>query len=123
MLKYSTYNSIYDNTEESKNHILFGQRAHQILYNNKQFIFRMFIILSVVFLSLTGFMTVLTNAGEVVSYKEFVVSGGDSLWSIALDHKPVNMDTREYIEQIKQLNLMETSDIQTGQVLSLPNVE
>lgn len=123
MLKYSTYNSIYDNTEESKNHILLGQRVHQILYNNKQFIFRVFIILSVVFLSLTGFMTILTNAGEVVSYKEFVVSGGDSLWSIALDHKPVHMDTREYIEQIKQLNLMETSDIQTGQVLSLPNVE
>lgn len=123
MLKYSTYNSIYDNTEESKNHILFGQRVHQILYNNKQFIFRMFIILSVVFLSLTGFMTILTNASEVVPYKEFVVSGGDSLWSIALDHKPVHMDTREYIEQIKQLNLLETSDIQTGQVLSLPNVE
>lgn len=123
MLKYSTYNSIYNNTEGSKNHLLFGKSLHQFLYNNKRFLIRMIIIFSVVFLSLTGFMTILTNASKVASYEEFVVSTGDSLWSIAQNHKPLHMDTREYVEQIKRLNVMETSDIQTGQVLNLPNVE
>lgn len=123
MLKYSTYNSIYSNTEGVKDHTLLGKLFHQLIYNNRRFLVRMVIILSVAFLCLTGFMTVLTNASKIVSYQEFVVSTGDSLWSIALDHKPHHMDTREYVERIKQLNVMETSDIQTGQVLSLPHVE
>ncbi|MEF3352710.1 LysM peptidoglycan-binding domain-containing protein [Paenibacillus sp. GYB006] len=123
MLKYSTYNSIYSNTEGVKDHTLLGKLFHQLFYNNRRFLVRLVIILSVAFLCLTGFMTVLTNASNIVSYQEFVVSTGDSLWSIALDHKPHHMDTREYVARIKQLNVMETSDIQTGQVLSLPHVE
>ncbi|WP_160031938.1 cell division suppressor protein YneA [Paenibacillus sp. An7] len=123
MLKYSTYSSIYSNTEGTQDHTLFGKLLHQLIVNNRRFLVRLAIIISVVFLCLTGFMTVFTNASKIVSYQEFVVSTGDSLWSIALEHKPYHMDTREYIERIKQLNVMETSDIQTGQVLSLPHVE
>ncbi|WP_211747870.1 LysM peptidoglycan-binding domain-containing protein [Paenibacillus sp. Marseille-Q4541] len=123
MLKYSTYNSIYNNKEEGKDNTLLGKALHSFYSSNKRFIVRMLIILSVVFLSLTGFMNVITNASKVVSYEKFVVSYGDSLWSIATNHKPSQMDTREYVEQIKKLNIMATSDIQTGQVINLPNIE
>lgn len=123
MMKYSTYNSIFDTAGDHKNNELFDNTLQKFWHKNRRAMVRMLIILSVVIFSLTGFMNVVTNASKVVSYEKFVVSSGDSLWSIAVDHKPDGMDTREYIGQIKKLNSLQTSNIQAGQVLSLPYME
>lgn len=45
---------------------------------------------------------------------------GDSLWSIASKHAPQHEDIRKYIYKIKQLNNLNSSALQIGQVLRLP---
>lgn len=48
-----------------------------------------------------------------------VVLPGDTLWSIATQQAPKNMDVREYIWQIEKLNNISAS-LQPGQRLVLP---
>lgn len=48
------------------------------------------------------------------------VANGDSLWSIAQRHKSEREDTRDFIERIKEINAMQTSEIFDGQELKIP---
>lgn len=47
------------------------------------------------------------------------VRPGQSLWSLAEAYDP-NADTRQVIREIQQLNSMNTSSLQPGQVLWVP---
>ena len=42
---------------------------------------------------------------------------GDTLWSIAEEYKPDNVDVREYIHDIKKLNKMSDSTIHGGDTI------
>lgn len=68
---------------------------------------------SVVFKASAGDQPVLLN-------QQIVVSSGDTLWSISLANKPEQMDTRIYVEALKNTNQLTHGTIQTGQVLYLP---
>ena len=46
-----------------------------------------------------------------------VVKSGDTLWSIAEEYKPNNVDVREYIHDIKKLNKMSDSAIHGGDTI------
>lgn len=52
--------------------------------------------------------------------KSVVVSEGESLWDIAKRYKAENEDTRTYICKVKELNLLDTSQIFEGQELKVP---
>ena len=39
-----------------------------------------------------------------VTYENYVISKGETLWSIAEEYKQEGQDTRDYIYQIKKLN-------------------
>lgn len=54
------------------------------------------------------------------SYKSIDVMSGDTLWSIAREHKPDHMHIREYIERIKSLNGLSNSMLYEGMLLRLP---
>lgn len=41
---------------------------------------------------------------EVVHTEEYVVSDGDTLWSIASEYKQEKQDVREYVYQLRELN-------------------
>lgn len=49
-----------------------------------------------------------------------IVSSGDSLWGIASEYKSESEDIREFIYKIKELNLLETSEVFEGQELRVP---
>ncbi|AIQ47615.1 hypothetical protein R70723_18250 [Paenibacillus sp. FSL R7-0273] len=134
MLKYSTYRSIYDETSEVqsagvsafeygislKNGVVSLCGAMMNLFRGGQLVKLALILMLVI----SGF-TVVGNvfAGSVSSVtpaERVVVERGDSLWSIALEHKPSDMRTVVYIEGIKKASGLEGNAIQAGDVLTLP---
>ena len=54
------------------------------------------------------------------NFKTISVSSGDTLWSLAGQYAG-HHDRREWIENLIQLNNLNTSDLQPGQHLALPN--
>lgn len=135
MLKYSTYRSIYAEDREVQSE---GERSASIyvsdlkdsaasLFNILMKLFRKGNVVKlalVLMLAVSGF-TVVGNvfAGPVSSMteaKRVVVERGDTLWSLALEHKPAKMRTVIYIEGIKKTNGLKSSEIRAGDVLTLP---
>ena len=51
------------------------------------------------------------------------IQEGDSLWSIAQKHKAKYDDTRDFVERIKEMNMLEDSEITKGQEIKVPVTE
>ncbi|MNN71343.1 Cell division suppressor protein YneA [compost metagenome] len=62
------------------------------------------------------------NERSHTSYETVIVMPGDTLWEIAVNHKPNGEDTRVYIDEIKRVNGMAVSSIQAGDTLLLPQI-
>jgi LysM repeat protein len=60
------------------------------------------------------------SASVPASAAKVIVEQGDSLWVIASAHAPKGTDVRSYIDSIKKLNQLKSSDLREGQVLLLP---
>jgi len=56
------------------------------------------------------------------SYIKVYVKKGDTLWDIAKRTLPENTDIRNYIQDIKRANKMETALIKEGDILEIPVV-
>ncbi|MFS0855335.1 MULTISPECIES: LysM peptidoglycan-binding domain-containing protein [Paenibacillus] len=121
-MRYSTYQSIYEpvHSEVVETNIrnfkkVFAKR------NVPTWVLKLIIVSLII---LVGCSTVLTvfagNEKDLLPGGKMAVSQGDTLWSISLDHKPGTMDTRVYIEAIKKVNQLQSTSIQVGQVLILP---
>lgn len=54
-----------------------------------------------------------------VSYEAMTVRTGDTLWGIASEHCPANMDKRDYIRTVQKKNKI-GADIYPGDVLYVP---
>ncbi|MNC62127.1 Cell division suppressor protein YneA [compost metagenome] len=85
------------------------------------------IIALVLFLTVTttGMVTAFASNGNErshTSYETVIVMPGDTLWEIAVNHKPNGEDTRVYIDEIKRVNGMAVSSIQAGDTLLLPQI-
>ena len=116
MLKYSSYQSVYNNRSKVVNRGSFLKKK---------------VVQVVLFL---GLVCSLTSMGLLNAFAadsrddehnanvplQIVVSSGDTLWAIAKEHKPVGMDVRNYIEMIKEMNGKRSSSIQSGEVIKLP---
>ena len=50
-------------------------------------------------------------------YKSIEIESGDSLWSIAQEYCEPHADVREYVNELKELNSLTSSDIHAGQHL------
>jgi len=59
---------------------------------------------------------------ERVETFEYQVKSGDTLWTIAERFKPVEMDTREFVYYIRELNDND-GKIFPGQVIKIPKLE
>jgi LysM repeat protein len=54
------------------------------------------------------------------AYIPYSVERGDSLWTIAKRYLPADMDIRNYINEIKAMNSLNSSMLQEGQLLQIP---
>ncbi|MNZ86305.1 Cell division suppressor protein YneA [compost metagenome] len=128
MLKYTTYKSIYDKPEISKKP---GRRKRTFRTSNSHGLLGSRALMKIVALFLfitittTGMVTAFASNGNDdvnTSYETVIVMPGDTLWEIAVNHKPKGRDTRVYIEEIKRFNGMTVSSIQAGDSLRLPEI-
>lgn len=135
MLKYSTYNSIYN--EDVKVSAPGNPSAHNQLDQIKEQTLHLITTLTSVFrqisfiklvlvlmLVISGFTVVGNVFANSVSLtkpqKEIVVERGDTLWSIALANKPEDMRTVVYIEGIMKANGLDDTGIKAGDILAVP---
>ncbi|MCP1184890.1 LysM peptidoglycan-binding domain-containing protein [Paenibacillus sp. 1781tsa1] len=121
-MKYSTYQSIYEpmNSELVKSNI--GNYKKVLArFKISSWMLKIAITSLIIFIGCSTVLTVFAgNENDVLPGGKIAVSQGETLWSISLEHKPTNMDTRIYIEAIKKVNQLQATSIQVGQVLTLP---
>ncbi|MFB8375871.1 LysM peptidoglycan-binding domain-containing protein [Paenibacillus taichungensis] len=121
-MRYSTYQSIYEpvHSEVVETNIRNFKKVFA-KGNVPTWVLKLIIVSLII---LVGCSTVLTvfagNENDLLPGGKMAVSQGDTLWSISLEHKPETMDTRVYIEAIKKVNQLQSTSIQVGQVLILP---
>ena len=51
---------------------------------------------------------------------QYVVAQGDTLWEVASDHIGPDQDVRPLIQEIRELSGIQSSALQPGQVLQIP---
>ena len=62
----------------------------------------------------------ITNASSEKEFITITVHRGDTLWSVAKEYGEQNQDVRETIDEIKQLNHMQSGNLISGQTLKIP---
>jgi hypothetical protein len=64
-----------------------------------------------------------SHPGEERTRPQIIVEPGQTLWSIAKARMGPEGDPRPYIEEIRELNGMDTSELRIGRRLALPDAE
>lgn len=68
-----------------------------------------------------GIVGIIDAKGNTVEQFEVVyISSGDSLWSVAKDYTPDDMDIREYVYKVAKFNNIDPGAIQTGDKIKMP---
>lgn len=121
MLKYSSYQSIYDQPS-------FCRPVERRLYMSaflKSRLSKIAVLLIILSITCTGMVRAFAASGdssEAAAPAEYVVvMPGDTLWEIAVAHKPQGQDTRVYVQKLMRTNGLEASSIQAGDTLRLPS--
>jgi len=100
-------------------------RTHQLKRSNRSYRYLIGFLVAVIFI-LFGLLlsTGTTRAGAdeyvITSYESVQLMPGDTLWSLAESHKLSTMDTRAYIQTVKQINHLQSSELISGEYLVLP---
>jgi len=119
MPRYTTYQSIYNKPVARSWREAFG-------FSSVEWTRRLIkIVFLLILLTMTGTGVVSAFAaakdGDSHVKETVIVMPGDTLWEIAVAHKPRGKDTRVYVEAIKRANGLAVSDIHPGDMLVIPD--
>ena len=68
-----------------------------------------------------AFVRVTDAQGDTVERYEIIsVNDGDSLWTLAKNHVPKDMDIREYVYHVAKYNDVDPGDLNPGEKIKLP---
>ncbi len=68
-----------------------------------------------------AFVGVTDAQGDTVERYEIIsVNDGDSLWTLAKNHVPKDMDIREYVYHVAKYNDVDPGDLNQGDKIKLP---
>lgn len=95
------------------------------IVNKKKFIRSSILLLLLILLGLLGMNK--TYSGTQISYKEDYILKGDTLWTIAeneiyTNEYYKNKDIRQVIYEIKQLNHLQSENLEIGQKIRIPSL-
>lgn len=85
------------------------------IVNKKRFIL-VIMILIILVITLFSHCSAMPKNNEIES---ITVSAGDTLWSIASEHKKSGQDVREYLYELRKLNNLENCIIYPGQKIKI----
>lgn len=85
-----------------------------IIINKKRFIMSLSILLLII-ISILNF----SFAETKTIVEDYTVSAGETLWSIALNHKAKNQDVRDYIYQLRKINNLDNCIIYPNQIIKI----
>lgn len=77
----------------------------------------MFLLCAMIFVSC---IFNLATADSGIDSVNVIVDSGDTLWDICEDYAPDNMDLRDFIEKVKYVNKLTTSNLSIGTELVIP---
>jgi hypothetical protein len=81
------------------------------------------IIISVSALNLLIGTTTQVSGSTVTTYKTIEICAGDTFWTIADEYMPNDMDTRDAIHELREINDMaQTDQLIAGQKLLVPEM-
>ena len=60
-----------------------------------------------------------TSAKENVVYEDYIVTSGETLWTIATENKKADEDIREYIYELQQINNIDDCMIYPNQIIKI----
>lgn len=81
------------------------------------------IIISVSALNLLIGTTTQVSGSTVTTYKTIEICAGDTFWTIADEYMPNDMDTRDAIHELREINGMaQTDQLIAGQKLLVPEM-
>ncbi|MCJ8012554.1 LysM peptidoglycan-binding domain-containing protein [Paenibacillus sp. KQZ6P-2] len=127
MLKHTTYQSIYNSEviEVGTGGWKAVERIQELqAMFTRRLLFKLMLAAVIIIIGCTGMVRVFAGSPhDEIPLEQVVVTKGDTLWEIAVEYKPKDMDTRDYINVIKKTNHLKTSGIEAGDVLSLPIYE
>ena len=88
-----------------------------------KFRFTMFLVVMILCLmttigTLLGFNTV--NSASMNQYNQVQVEAGDTLWNIACEYAPDNMDVRKVVYDICDVNEIQADQLVAGQKIIVP---
>ncbi|CAM4382209.1 LysM peptidoglycan-binding domain-containing protein [Paenibacillus macerans] len=119
MPRYTTYRSIYDQpsfTRPAKRRLHISMFRHSLA--------KVAVFLLVLSLTCTGVVTAFAASSDSGrperELEQVVVLPGDTLWEIAVEHKPQGSDTRVYIKKLIRVNGLNSSEIKAGDILFIP---
>jgi len=87
--------------------------------------FRFITFLTVVMLITAFSANALLGLGDAagsdkVEYVSVKVEEGDTLWELAKEYGPSNVDVRRLVYEVEKLNSIDASSLQSGMVIEIP---
>lgn len=96
-------------------------RSYKIKNKLKFFIAVSLLMIIVVLSSFTLAVSAKNNAD--LSFSTEYVEKGDTLWSLSKLHNRNNMDIRDYINKVMEVNNLQSANIKPGDMLYFPEYE
>jgi hypothetical protein len=90
------------------------------IVNKKRFFIAFMVLLAMLLMIFVITVYAFDNSpGNTYTYREYIVSQGDTLWDISQKYKG-ETDIRTYLYDLKKINELNSSDISIGMKLKLP---
>lgn len=86
--------------------------------------FTLFLLVCIIIIMLTGSILFDNNPAIALTdknYETVEISLGDTLWEIACEYAPKNMDVRRAVFKLQELNGLTAADIMPGMVIKIPD--
>lgn len=84
------------------------------------FIFILLCVLTIAFTVSTIVGMNKANATSVSTYRQIVIQADDTLWNIAEEYCSDDIDLRDYISDVCEINDINVNNIQVGDVIFVP---